>query len=221
MAPIKGNGASTMTREAIAAAALAALLCAAPEAKATEAGKFQSLYGTALAPVGYVDFCHRNPSDCSKAGRDTHRIVMNEERWAAVRKINNYVNATIKPVSDQELYGQAEYWTYPVDAGDCEDFLLLKKRDLERLGFPAGALLITVVLDEKGEGHAILTVATDEGDFVLDNRRDAILRWSETHYRFLKRQSAEDPNHWVALAKTVPVTTATVKSSPLQGVAPN
>jgi predicted transglutaminase-like cysteine proteinase len=137
---------------------------------------------------------------------------MSGERWAELKKINSYVNAKIAPVSDQDLYGQAEYWAYPTDAGDCEDFLLLKKRYLESLGFPAGALLITVVLDEKGEGHAILTVSTDEGDFVLDNRRDAILRWSEARYKFLKRQSAADPNRWVALAKTTPLTTGAVRS---------
>ena len=77
--------------------------------------------------------------------------------------------------------------------------MLLKKRYLEGLGFPAEALLITVVLDETGAGHAVLTVKTDAGDFILDNRRDTIHRWSETRYQFLKRQSQQDPQVWVAL----------------------
>jgi predicted transglutaminase-like cysteine proteinase len=203
-----------MKRGAIAAAALSALLCIAPEAKAVEKefDKYQPMFGQALPPVGYVDFCRRNPGDCRRGGRSGTHVAMTGERWAELLKINSYVNTKIAPVSDQDLYGQAEYWAYPTDAGDCEDFLLLKKRYLESLGFPSGALLITVVLDEKGEGHAILTVSTDEGDFVLDNRRDAILRWSEARYKFLKRQSSDDPNRWVALATTTPLTTGAVRS---------
>ena len=75
------------------------------------------------------------------------------------------------------------------------------RRFLENLGFAAEALLITVVLDEKKEGHAVLTVVTEEGDFVLDNRRDEIRRWSDLDYIFLKRQSQRDPRLWVALTK--------------------
>jgi predicted transglutaminase-like cysteine proteinase len=65
--------------------------------------------------------------------------------------------------------------------------------------------LITVVLDEKMQGHAVLTITTDKGDFVLDNRRNDVLRWSDTGYTFLKRQSAEDPRQWVSLSKRAPV----------------
>ncbi len=87
---------------------------------------------------------------------------------------------------------------------------------LRNLGFPASALLITVVLDEKNEGHAILSVSTDAGDYVLDNRRDDVLRWTDTSYTFLKRQSKQDPKVWVALAKektlTARVTSGQVKN---------
>jgi predicted transglutaminase-like cysteine proteinase len=210
-----------MKRKAIATGALAALVCALPQAMAVakEKDRFQPMFGAALPPVGYVDFCRRFPAECQKTGRDTERVAMNAERWKILRQVNTHVNEKIAPVSDQDLYGQAEYWAYPTDAGDCEDFLLLKKRYLEGLGFPSSALLITVVLDEKGEGHAVLTVATDGGDYVLDNRRDAILRWSDTRYRFLKRQSWENPTRWVALAKTTPTTTGAVRTSPAQEAA--
>ena len=103
-----------------------------------------------------------------------------------------------------ELYGKADYWTYPKDAGDCEDYVLLKKRYLTELGFNADELLITVVLDEHNEGHAILTVVTAQGDFILDNRRREILRWDDTGYKFLKRQSQPNSNEWVSLQKSAP-----------------
>ncbi len=134
-------------------------------------------------------------------GGKPNRLAMEPGRWNLLYQVNTYVNGKVTPVSDQDLYGEPEHWAYPTDAGDCEDYLLLKKRYLEGLGFPPEALLITVVLDEKKEGHAVLTVTTDGGDFVLDNRRNEILRWSDTHYTFLKRQSPGDPRQWVALMK--------------------
>ncbi|WP_163609120.1 transglutaminase-like cysteine peptidase, partial [Klebsiella pneumoniae] len=92
------------------------------------------------------------------------------------------------------------YWTYPVDGkGDCEDLVLEKKRRLIALGVPREALLITVVRDLNGDGHAILTVVTDRGDYVLDNFSNEVKLWHETGYRFIKRQAQTDANQWVSL----------------------
>ena len=168
----------------------------------TEAHKeqFAKTYGKSLPPVGFVNFCARNPQDCKPRGSRTAKLAMSPERWNLLFQVNTYVNGKIAPVSDQHLYGEPEYWAMPTDAGDCEDYLLLKKRYLQGLGFPSSTLLITVVLDEKNEGHAVLTVATDEGDFILDNRRNEIRRWNDLDYVYLKRQSPRDPRAWVALA---------------------
>ena len=144
-----------------------------------------------------MQFCASNPEDCKAKGGKTFKLAMSPDRWNLIYQVNTYVNGKIAPVSDQDLYGEPERWAYPTDAGDCEDYLLLKKRYLAGLGFPPEALLITVVLDEKNEGHAVLTVTTDGGDFILDNRRNEVLRWSDTDYTFLKRQSHSDPcNGW-------------------------
>ncbi len=62
---------------------------------------------------------------------------------------------------------------YPPTAGDCEDIALLKRRDLIEKGWPVGALLMTVVRQANGEGHAVLTVLTDRGDLVLDNLKSS------------------------------------------------
>ena len=163
---------------------------------------YASTYGKALPPVGFVNFCARNPQECSAGKGKALKLAMSPERWNLIYQVNTYVNGKIAPVSDQDLYGEPEYWAIPTDAGDCEDYLLLKKRYLEGLNFPASALLITVVLDEKNEGHAVLTVTTDEGDFVLDNRRNEVRRWSDLDYTYLKRQSPRDPRAWVALTRT-------------------
>jgi len=43
------------------------------------------------------------------------------------------------------------------------------------------------------------SVKTNKGEFILDNQTDDILLWSDTGYRFVKRQSQADPNVWIAL----------------------
>jgi predicted transglutaminase-like cysteine proteinase len=196
---------------AVGAALMAAALNIAPAA-ATELGTpssfdgaalFAPVYGETLPPVGYVNFCKTFANECDSYSAverlESDRLTMSPDRWNLLYQVNTYVNGKVKPMSDQDLYGESEHWTYPSDAGDCEDFVLLKKRALEKLGVSARQLHITVVLDERGDGHAVLTVATSEGDFVLDNRRNDILLWSDTQYSFLKRQSADNPRKWVAL----------------------
>ena len=61
------------------------------------------------------------------------------------------------------------------------------------------ALLMPVVRDLHDDGHAILMVRTDHGDFMLDNLNDEVKGWRQTGYHFVKRQSQSDPNVWVAL----------------------
>jgi predicted transglutaminase-like cysteine proteinase len=65
-----------------------------------------------------------------------------------------------------------------------------------------------VVRDKNGDGHAILTVKTDKGEYILDNQTDSIMLWSDTGYRFVKRQSQSDPNVWISLGdpRSVPLT---------------
>ena len=71
------------------------------------------------------------------------------------------------------------------------------------IGFPRQALLMTIVRDQEGNGHTILTVKTDRGDYVLDNMAAEIRSWDETGYKFVKRQSQTDPNIWLAVGPSI------------------
>ncbi|WP_162914261.1 transglutaminase-like cysteine peptidase [Taklimakanibacter lacteus] len=184
----------------------------AEQDRAEPTEQFETIYGKALPPIGFVEMCAREPKLCRPQGGRPTRLALSPDRWNLVYQVNSFVNGKIAPMSDEELYGKPEYWTLPTDAGDCEDYLLLKKHYLEGLGFPSSALLITVVLDEKAQGHAVLTITTDKGDFVLDNRRNDVLRWSDTGYSYLKRQSAEDPRQWVSLTNKDSVAGAVVSA---------
>ena len=157
-------------------------------------------FSTTLPPIGYVAFCARGEEECKFEGK-VEKLKLTGDNWDQIRQVNSYVNNSIRPATDMEIYGVAEMWTYPVDAGDCEDFALLKKRYLTGLGISPDELLMTVLLDEKGDGHAVLTITTDQGDLILDNRRNEVLRWDQTGYKFLKRQSQQDPKKWVSLQK--------------------
>ena len=129
-----------------------------------------------------------------------HEFVVTPRHWSDLVRVNKLVNATVKPLTDFEHWGVAERWSYPDDGyGDCEDYVLLKRRLLIQSGWPRGALLITIVRDKKGQGHAVLTLTTDKGDYILDNQNDHIRLWWETGYRFIKRQSRFDPNVWFSL----------------------
>ena len=143
-----------------------ALANSASELDKTEAqGLFTVEHGETLPPVGYVNFCAANKQECGSRSLgeklSSARITMTPDRWNMLYQVNTFVNGKIKPVSDQELYGKVEFWTYPTAAGDCEDYVLMKKRALEKLGVPSQSLQITVVLNELNEGHAVLTVATE------------------------------------------------------------
>ncbi len=161
-------------------------------------------FGVTLPPIGYVQFCARYKAECRETGRGDQQAELSERSWSQIVEVNSFVNAKIAPATDIDLYKTVERWEYPSTAGDCEDYVLLKKRYLEGLGFPSESLLITVVLDENGDGHAVLTVRTDGGDFILDNRRNTVLRWSETGYQFLKRQSQQNPRIWVSMTNQHP-----------------
>ncbi len=156
--------------------------------------------GVTKPPIGWVQFCRDNSADCRKRFSSARPAPLTRTRWNELVTLNVKVNATIQQVSDLDHYGEEEFWAYPDDGkGDCEDIVLEKKRRLVALGWPEETLLITVVRDENDEGHAVLSVVSEAGDFILDNRTDLVRPWSQTGYRFIKRQAQHDPNQWVKL----------------------
>jgi len=153
-------------------------------------------------PIGHYEFCRTHSAECSVRTKAGSAARLTDHGWSLVRQINETVNASITPMTDMEIYGREEVWAYPVDAGDCEDFVLLKRRKLMEAGLSASDLLITVVRKPDGEGHAVLTLRTGSGDFVLDNLTDEIKPWYSTPYIFLKRQASFDTGRWVTIENT-------------------
>ena len=155
-------------------------------------------------PYGWVDFCRRYEGECDGERAAAVDVNLSAKALSEINRVNRWVNAHVEPVSDMDHWGVVDRWDYPIDGkGDCEDYALLKRKMLVDMGFPRQALLMTVVKDESQEGHAILTLKTNKGEFVLDNLNNETKPWTTTGYRFVKRQSQQDPNVWVMLGPPV------------------
>ena len=154
--------------------------------------------GSTSAPIGHTEFCKNFQDECAPSGGKVP-FLLTEAGWRELIDVNRSVNRAISPVTDLDFYHRDEVWTLPTAYGDCEDYVLLKRRELIRRGWPTGSLLVTVVFDEVGQGHAVLLAVTSRGELVLDNKTDAVRPWHETAYRFVKRQSETDPRRWVSV----------------------
>ncbi len=166
-----------------------------PRASSTPVG------GETSIPYGWVDFCNRHAEECTIGKLKPVDVRLTKETWRTLNEINTFANNMIEPISNYDHWGTTlDHWDYPVDGkGDCKIYALFKRKLLIERGFPRQALLMTIVRDLNGEGHAILTVKTDRGDFVLDNLSKNVRPWNATGYQFFKRQAQNDPNVWLSL----------------------
>lgn len=156
--------------------------------------------GRTTQPVGHYEFCQKLPQECSERKPKQAPVELTRKLWATIVNINNSVNTRIKPLTDTEQWGKEEVWSYPdTGLGDCEDYVLEKRRELMSQGVPAGDLLMTVARRPNGDGHAVLTIRTSLGDFILDNLEPRVLSWTDTDNTYLKRQSEQNSGVWVTI----------------------
>lgn len=195
-----------LLRASIVAGALMGLVSSSAWAFGANPSGVPSTFGSPMItggltsqPIGHYEFCKRQPSECAVRGQEARPVQITGKVWRKIVSANLAVNDAVRPMNDLDIFGRDEVWAYPDGVGDCEDYVLEKRRILIRGGFSVSNLLITVVRKPDGEGHAVLTVRTDDGDFVLDNLTDAVRTWEETGYRFLKRQATNHTGRWVTI----------------------
>lgn len=173
--------------------------------------------GTVHAPRGFSELCERRPEICPtrKTGSEVGPIatLMNRmygggallvdtpeltpERMATLQRVNSAVNTSIRPVEDRG----GDLWSLSPIAGDCEEYVLMKREMLARLGFPRSALRITVVRGADYQYHAVLVISTRGGEFILDNMVPEIVRVEDTPYEFVVSQSLALPGEWVRVER--------------------
>jgi predicted transglutaminase-like cysteine proteinase len=143
------------------------------------------------APLQYQMFCLQNSKHCRSSGRKV--VAYSNGLVRKLQRVNSKVNRSIRPQRDK-----GDIWVVGAKRGDCEDYVLTKRRDLIRAGVPAGALRVAVVRTRGGVGHAVLVVKTNKGDLVLDNRRKRIVHSHKSGYSFIK-MSTNRPLSWVRI----------------------
>lgn len=165
--------------------------------------------GGARPVAAWNGFCAKYPAECAVDTSQPAFLTLNAAIWHTLNSVNRRVNGRIHPITDMAHWGVVDRWDFPDDGfGDCEDFQLLKRRMLVERGLPRRALRMTVVIDDIGEGHAVLMVRTDKGDLILDNKIDAILSAPRTGYTYVKREG-QNGLAWVSLNGVAsPVATA-------------
>ncbi|MGF3022333.1 transglutaminase-like cysteine peptidase [Methylobacterium aquaticum] len=165
--------------------------------------------GEARPVPGWTEFCARYTAECAVDVGEPAQVTLTPRLWQTVTGINRQVNTSLRAITDQEHWRVPDRWDLAEDgSGDCEDFQLLKRKLLAQAGLPRRAMRMTVVIDEKGEGHAVLMLRTDRGDLILDNKISAVLPWHKTGYTYIKREGDEGAR-WVSLGRAVsPVVTA-------------
>lgn len=129
-------------------------------------------------------------------------VAMDKATWKQVRTLNRDVNRRIRHQSDAKTHGSLDRWTVPTARGargDCEDYVLAKRRALVAVGVPGTALSIALVRTRWGEEHAVLLLATHEGEFVLDNLTPWISRWDQVDYEWRQRQAPGRTFDWVSM----------------------
>ena len=135
-------------------------------------------------------------------------ISLDEGDWSELNRINRSINARIRPMNDQQAFGVEDYWTLPLSegpraVGNCKHYVLEKRKALVEAGVPSNALSIAIVRTPWGETHAVLIIATDRGDLVLDNLAPAIKGWRDVDYVWLSRQVPGHSLAWAAVASPV------------------
>ena len=160
-------------------------------------GSFIQIVSASPPPSGARQLCRQYNWACSSKASAS---MSSRQEMQIIQRVNRQVNATTRSVTDQSQYRTAERWALPTSrGGDCEDFALLKKRDLIRAGVDPSKLLIATVLDARRNAHAVLVYRSAAGDLVLDNLTNQIKPWSATEYLFLRMQNPRKPSGWVGV----------------------
>ncbi|WP_293865370.1 transglutaminase-like cysteine peptidase [uncultured Alsobacter sp.] len=209
----------------VLAAAAAVAFAVVPAFAAGDARRTQTLAGSSIMPVSlgdsvtslpattvsvpatgparpmaaWITFCQAYTEECRVNLSEPDTIRLTPSLWRDIVTVNREVNAFVRPMTDLEHWGVVDKWDFAEDGyGDCEDYQLLKRKRLVALGLPRRAMPMTVVLDERNEGHAVLMIRTDRGDFILDNKRNDVLPWLRTGYVYVKRESQTE-TAWTSL----------------------
>ena len=102
---------------------------------------------------------------------------------AKLEAVNHLINGSIAYVSDQQAWGQNDYWATPEETlklgqGDCEDFAIAKYFGLIKLGVAVERLRLTYVKAlGRNSAHMVLAYypSPNAQPLILDNLNSQVL----------------------------------------------
>jgi len=154
---------------------------------------------SARPPVSSVNTVDLRRSPDAALDVSSQGLKLSSQDWDRIDRTNRDLNRSIRRASDDRQYGVGDYWAIPggrAPRGDCEDYVLAKRRALIAMGYPQTAFSIALVVTPWNEDHAVLLMATSEGEVVLVNLEQRMVRWDQTDYRWVKRQTPGRSYAW-------------------------
>lgn len=151
-----------------------------------------------------VAACDADPDGCRSPRARRWRAALRDLQGAdpldQLAEINRFANRIVPYREDDRVYRREDHWAAPLQmlrqAGDCEDFAILKFASLMDLGFSNDQMRIAVVHDMVRDlAHAVLVVELDGRAYVLDNQFDEILPL-EGVGRYRPYYSVNLTHHW-------------------------
>lgn len=185
----RGRGRLVWLVAVVAAAALSGCAGDLPKSSLMPSGVV-----SASLPPGYAQFCGRHPELCQlpngAQAQEQSVVALTPDVQKQLGQVNLRINRSVRAVAQ---VGGIGYWE-PADTGDCKTYSVRKMQALLEAGLPRQAMHIAILRTPQAEGHAVLTVDTDRGTYVLDNLSDVIRPWEQLPYTFWSREGA--PGQW-------------------------
>ena len=120
-------------------------------------------------PVAFSLYCLKNIDECPQKG--PKKVSLTPQLRSAISYVHHEVNAEIQPRAEA-----TDIWQADVAYGDCDDYVMTKRRRLIKAGVPATAMSLKIKKLADGQGHVTLLVRTTQGTFELDNLRSGVIR---------------------------------------------
>jgi predicted transglutaminase-like cysteine proteinase len=157
-----------------------------------------------LAPIAHTIFCKNYPRECSNAKAATSFFTVDARiLYSELDSVNREVNAAIQPAPADAI--KFRQWTLFPPTGTCNDYVVSKRHELLRRGWPSSALqLAEIIIPKTGEHHLVLVANARGNTFILDNLKfSPVPLMDSSEYQWVRIESSQDPGHWISMAQNV------------------
>lgn len=134
------------------------------------------------------------------AWRSKIRSLQGRFPLTQINEINVFVNEIVPYLEDSDNYGASDYWASPLEfmdnAGDCEDFAIMKFVSLLELGFTNDQMRVVVLEDSlRNVAHAVVAVRLEGENLILDSLFSVVLNDTQIT-QYIPQYSVNETTRW-------------------------